>query len=556
MPYKKSISKQLLINAGGKAYSYVGAHQFKEVVESETEIDSSDGFVNLFTTSKSSFAPSTLKGAKTIILYNSGEVAIEIQLAYKEFKDTSNKDVVNSVDLGPGATTTRYATFIIPADDFFYLPNARFVGYNADQSGANAVSTSTESVTSTLYLDSGVNLGADVDETTDPITVTTEANGTNAFRVGDLIQLGTGMATANNFREILKVREITAATTMVCDRALYGTSAGDNDDADYNAGHTNGANIYLPFFNTYNDSDKYSTLQTDHLGRFASQNFFGLGRTMTGAADHGIVPGSVAFKFYNEAFLEFGLTGIKSTTNTGLTASTTYAFDLIVNEAVAKDSTANEVTISFTTDATNLTFASGSGSVLQKIQDQFDLLYYNASSPLFETPVRIGLVNGDVRITSGSRLSTSRVGVSNATTGTEMFGVGRFPAITSDAVLTRGETIGSSTNQVTYGHAAKVPDSIIFDKLTHDEEINNDAFAYDDGRGNIHGACQGTINYETGALTLINAPKNSNFYYYGKSNAVHAGGTVAGTHSNMIDTIGARSCNDKINGYITTLIVN
>ena len=199
---------------------------------------------------------------------------------------------------------------------------------------------------------------------------------------------------------------------------------------------------------------------------------------------------------------------------------------------------------------------SGSGSVLKKIQDQFDALYYDESSKLFEVPVRIGLVNGDVRIVSGSRLSTSRVGVSNATSGTEMFGVGRMPGITADAVLVRGEVVGASTSQVTYGHASKVADSTIHDNLTYDEEINLKAFAYDNGRGLISGACNGTINYETGAITINNAPINSNFYFYAKSGAVHGGGTVTGTNSNIIDTIGARSCNDKINGYVKTLIVN
>ena len=137
-----------------------------------------------------------------------------------------------------------------------------------------------------------------------------------------------------------------------------------------------------------------------------------------------------------------------------------------------------------------------------------------------------------------------------------MFGVGRMPSITGDAVTVRGEKVGSSTNQVTYGHASKLPDYTRFDRLTHDEEKNINAFSYDDGRGGIHGVCNGSINYETGEIRLTNAPRNANFYYYAKTNSVHGGGTVAGTHSNMIDTIGARSTNDKINGYVTTLIVN
>ena len=173
MPYKKGISKSLSVIAGNKTFRFGGSHAFKEILENELEIDSSDGFINLFTSTKTSIGVGNLKGAKTIVLHNSGTVSIEIQLAYKEFKNTANKDVVNSIDTGGGATTTRYATFLIPAGEFFYLPNARLVGYNADQSGANAVSTTTESVSSTLYTDSGVDLAGDVNSTTDTFQVTT-----------------------------------------------------------------------------------------------------------------------------------------------------------------------------------------------------------------------------------------------------------------------------------------------------------------------------------------------------------------------------------------------
>ena len=35
--------------------------------------------------------------------------------------------------------------------------------------------------------------------------------------------------------------------------------------------------------------------------------------------------------------------------------------------------------------------------------------------------------------------------------------------------------------------------------------------AYDDGMGNIFGACRGTINYETGAFNITSAPINASF---------------------------------------------
>ena len=68
----------------------------------------------------------------------------------------------------------------------------------------------------------------------------------------------TDLTEANRYREILRVQSITNTTTMVCERALHGTNAGDYDSTNWNVGHGIGEPIYLPFFNAHHDFDKYS----------------------------------------------------------------------------------------------------------------------------------------------------------------------------------------------------------------------------------------------------------------------------------------------------------
>ena len=75
--------------------------------------------------------------------------------------------------------------------------------------------------------------------------------------------------------------------------------------------------------------------------------------------------------------------------------------------------------------------------------------------------------------------------------------------------------------------------------------------AYDDGHGVIRGVCQGTINYETGAITLTNAPVNANFVFSANYGSSQNGGNRFGTNDgNSISSIAARSCNSKVDTTI------
>ncbi len=83
---------------------------------------------------------------------------------------------------------------------------------------------------------------------------------------------------------------------------------------------------------------------------------------------------------------------------------------------------------------------------------------------------------------------------------------------------------------------------------------NISKMAYDDGYGNITGIANGTINYETGAISITNAPANANFVFTANYGSSQAGGNRFGTDAgNSIDSIKARSLNSKINTSIEVI---
>ena len=162
-------------------------------------------------------------------------------------------------------------------------------------------------------------------------------------------------------------------------------------------------------------------MQTDLQGKFKSSIIpAGDSDTQHNArgltTDDGIVPGSLMIMFYTKgAYQEFGLSGITSSTNSGLTASTAYQFTIAVDGGSAYD-------LSFTTDSSNLNFG-GTNGVIQKIQDVFDTQFYTTSSNLFEKKVTVSIVNGDIRFTSGSNLSTSAISLGDSSSGdTDIWG--------------------------------------------------------------------------------------------------------------------------------------
>ena len=179
---------------------------------------------------------------------------------------------------------------------------------------------------------------------------------------------------------------------------------------------------------------------------------------------------------------------------------------------------------------------------MSKIQDVFDTQFYTTSSNLFGKKVTVGIVNGDIRFTSGSHLSTSAIALGDSSGGdTDIWGVGRIPAVASAQTAI----------------AAELPDDTLFDRVTYEERPNIASIMYDDGNGNLVGAGSGTINYETGAVDFTAMP-NAEFVISATYLSAHSGGTNVSTTNgkNHLTAIGARSTNQKLNATVKVIAFN
>ena len=171
----------------------------------------------------------------------------------------------------------------------------------------------------------------------------------------------------------------------------------------------------------------------------------------------------------------------------------------------------------------------------------FNSAYYTSGN-LFEKKVTVGIVNGDVRFTSGQHLSTSAIALGDSSGGdTDVWAAGRIPAVAN----------------VEAAVAAKLPDDTVYDKETYDASPNKSAFMYDDGQGNLIGAGTGRINYETGEIRFT-ALSNASFVINCVHKSAHAGGVENSNlaHRNSIMFIGARSVNPKLNTTVKILAYN
>mgnify|MGYP003659677052 CR=1 FL=1 len=455
---------------------------------------------------------SSIPAPKAIVIENTGNVACEILIDTSEW---AVDDAVDSADTLSDAS--HYLSMLLPAKECVYLPNNRLIGISDTYGAGMGVEVDNAVPHSDIYVDSG----ADIDTATSgdvasDATITTlylENGHSKYFKVNDLIRLE---------NEICRVTAVggggsLGASTLTIERGLFGSTA---------ATHADDVAVRFPFFNMHHDYDDTSyngggdgssrAVKTNGSGSFRAMNFFGYGRTADTVCD-GLVPGSVAIKFYESGYQEFGLAGITPSTKTGLVASTTYTFALAIDGGSSDD-------IAFTTDSSDVTFGNVIGKIQSVINDKF-----TAGTNLKGKKATIGIVNGDVRITSGSRLSTGAIAITDAS-GTDPWSVGIIPAV---AALEKSV-------------AARLPNDTIYDSVTYFESKNTAAFLLDDGNGNLKGAGgSGTINYETGEINL-NAYPNAAFVVSANTKAGHSGGFEDGTATqNGISAILVRSCNQK-----------
>ena len=546
----KKFTTSLTIQAE-KTYDCSLSKNYTDVFSINQELDNADAFVTLVS-GGSSKATNTMASAKAILLKNNSNIAAELLITVMEWKDSSDTDVHNSVDLGPGsATNLRSWSFLLPAGEFMYLPNNRVLAYASDVGTAyesaakasdGAISTEPLSINSANeYADSTADLdhatSSDMGSDVTVVDLYMEDGHSKFFKVGDLIQVDT---------EIMEIESLgdgsnLAKSKAVVKRGLLGsTAATHSDDAAINFFF---GNEHLPFDNGKCMSDK--------KGRFKQRGaFFSKARTSDTKVD-GLVPGSVAIgPFYTEGgYLDWGLSGITPNTETGLAASTAYTFHIVVDEFNngGFDSVSSETAIAFTTDASDTTFAGSSNAVLPKIQAVLDTQSYTTSSGLLNKKVKIFIHNGDVRVQSMSNNSDTIVGIGNVS-GTTPFGVGAFPALASSVPdLMGSEHGGGTTDDIVYGPKSTLAQEEITDPITGVDMLNEKAFIFDNGNGDLLylDKVVGKVDYEKGHCEwAIASLPEAEFKVRGQSNSAHSGGvTYSVQEYNSIQEIKARSIN-------------
>lgn len=493
-------SKEIKITTAKGEYEKKLSGSYDVIFDKIIKVDNSNAGIDLVNYSRD-VANDTMVAPKAILVENTGSVGCELLISTAEWVTDDATDSADTVN-----DSTHYLSMLLPAGECVYLPNNRLIGTSTAFGAGMGVVVDNQAPDANEYVDSTVNVSSGLDNTTDPVTFA--SSDADFFKVNDLIRVE---------NEICRITAISSNNVTV-ERGLFGSST---------ASHADSSDIRFPFFNMHHDFDDTSyngggngsatVVKTNASGRFRAMNFFGYARTADAVAD-GLVAGSVAIKFYNQGFQEFGLAGITPSTKSGLAASTTYTFGLAISGGSADD-------VAFTTDSSDLTF----GNIIAKIQSAINDKFTTGTN-LKGKKASIGIVGGDIRITDSSRLSTGAIALSAPSSGTTPFGVGIIPAV------------GSLEKAV----AAKLPDDTIFDPITYASKKNTAAFLLDNGNGTLTGAGgSASINYESGELN-INAFPNAEFVVSANTKAGHAGGVESSaTTMNGIVTLEARSCNSK-----------
>ncbi len=564
----KSATINLELNADA-LYQCSSTKQYTDSFTISQELDNSDGFITLTSFSKD-VSSLTVNNAKAIVIKNISNICAELAIVVIDWRNDSasgsytTADVTNSIDLNEENSTgeetaTRCWTAILPKGEFIYLPTSRIVSY------APLVAATLESAAlapigtiaiepkdihsgnefSDVRLISGTAYGTGTEVLTDEAVAIGETaidvDDGDWFKVGDLIMID---------QEVMSIESISTNTLTVKRGLLGSTDVAHTEDDEL---HYFFGNEYLPFDN--------GKCMTDQTGKFKQRGaFFGYGRTADKIAS-GIVPGSIAIgPFYTQGgYLDWGLQNIKASDKTGLAASTTYTFHIVVDEfnVGGIDSVSTETAIAFTTDSSDTTFAGSGNAVLPKIQARFDALFYDASSGLFNKRVRISLLNGDIRVSSGSNHSDTRVGIANVS-GTTPFDVGRFPSLASGVPSLQGsEHGGGTTDTIVFGPTSSLAPETIDDRVTGKTNTNTSAFIFDDGNGNLlfNGANVGWIDYEKGHCEFRHLP-NAEFKIYAESHSAHSGGASYIVNGyNTIQAIKGRSMNPKENTKLQVILL-
>ena len=567
----KQANVELEVKSDDGDYLCSSLKNYTEKASIVQELSTADGFITLSKFAKNP-AQLTVNDAKVIVIKNVSNITAEIAIAlydWREDSDGTDTDIHNSVDMNAEnstgeATAVRMISALLPAGEFMYLPNSRFLSYsplvlsdedttmesaaNADAGGVaiepKSINSGNEYVDIHAFSGSTYFSGADIQIAEDVAIAETEITVDDGdwFKVGDLIMVGT---------EVMQVEARSGADLTVKRGLLGSTEAAHSDDADLRF-----------FFGNENLAFDNGRCMTDQNGNFSQKGgFFGYGRTADRKID-GVVAGSVAIgEFYiNGGYLDWGLQNVKASDNTGLDASTTYTFHIVVDEynVGGIDSVSTETAIVFTTDASDVTFNGSGNAVIPKIQARFDALFYDEASALKNKKVTIRLHNGDIRVQSHSNHSDTRVGIANVS-GTTPFGVGRFPALSSAVPVLLGSSHGGgTTDTIVYGPASTKELAELDDPVSGKTIQNTSAYILDDGNGNLmhNGTIVGSIDYAKGHCEFTAPYPNAEFKVYAETLSAHAGGVkhLAAAY-NSIAAIKGRSVNAVKDSKVEVLLL-
>ena len=534
----------LNVSYGDKSLSKSMTKTFSEEIIQRKEVDATDSGVQVVAFNDASFLASSLKNAKGLIICNEGDVSAELNFNVAAWTHAAPDTNAS----GGGSDLKR----VLNAGEFLYLPNLSLIEHTAGNSAANGDNDGLNNTApaTDMYVDSGVNLDAAFEDSESALQVADIA----PFEVGDLVQVGINDTTATRI-EVMEITSITddsgtdedAAGTLVVNRALYGTSKADKDaQTNGTNGAVSGANVHFPIFNAYYEyntdlSGSSQLIMTDGKGRYKVNNFFGYARSAVANDEgQGIVAGSVALKFYNSAYAEVHFPKpITASTDSKITASTAFAFDLTLDDSSATN-------IPFTTSS-NTKFG-GSDGIIRKMQEAIDTAFEGTAFGC-----TVAIVNGALRFTSKSHMAAhdgtngSLVLIADASSGTDLF----------------TGSVGIMPNDTSFPAAVvpTLPDDNIIDIASGRSTPNVDAFMYDDGHGNLiyQGNIVGTISYLTGAMDwAIPSLPYAQFVLNGHYASALSGGVKvkAGHADTGISSINARSVNSKINTTIGVYAFN
>ena len=557
----KRFTTDLTINAKDR-YSCSVSKTYTEIYNLDQELSSADAGVQIIS-GGSTKGIGTMASAQAVLIKNTGNITAEIIIVTQDWKNSSSVDVVNSVDVGGGgAVSDRSISLLLPAGEFIYLPNSRILNYassdtdpyeSAANAGVGTIEIEPKDINSANEFRAvaeitGTTYGGGTAELTNEAVAIGETeidvDDGDWFKASDLIMIDD---------EVMEVESV-SGNTITVKRGLLGSTdvAHSDDDA-----------LFYFFGNEYLAFD-VGKCMSDKAGRFKQRGaYFGYARTGGDQSVDGLVAGSAAIQIgYTEGgYLDWGLNGIKPSTDTGLAASTTYTFHLVCDEynVGGIDSVSSETAIAFTTDASDTTFAGSGNAVLPKIQAAINTQTKTTSSGLLNKSVTIGLVNGDVRVRSNSNHSDTRIGIANVS-GTTPFDVGRFPALASGVPDLLGTPHGGgTTDTICFGPPSTLPQETITDPVTGIAKLNEESFIFDDGQGNLRyrGGVIGKIDYEKGhcSWTLATFPE-AEFKIWGQSHSAHSGGVrYYANQYNSIREIKARSVNSVKDATIQAIVL-